>query len=537
MIETNYGLSFGAYARVLSAFVAVAGISAPAMAQDPEPTTFVDMMVPSLDGWADTNTLSVDVDSQQGRTYIYPNEAAKLADQNGAQDGTGSVAYVIWSLDNKSGRAPGIQTVTNDMDFPVANCIMASGISPDTNEPKTCVDDQGSSKRYKLRVTEADAPIDLVFNTSTAVIRYKGVKDPADDGGEDFEAFRAEFGLGRIYRVIKKWTNESGKRIVGFRLEVGFGIGDEFVPATLDDGVAFELRPLVPREFFVGRTGADDREVWDPFRYAVFSPAMFDDGKRERFEPGFFDTKMAGMSPSETEDGDKSQFIDTGASFDEQRGHRGSLSLNYFGMHRAQGEGKGLRGAPFGYMLPDQLATTGIYMHEDGDPATEGEILAWWDGRNYRYGIDKDFAVVSNDQLAKWAERLLSEDEVLDGPRYESAPMDDLSSLNVDPYIYLDERLLDENGELKHSSITLRVYTVSVAPDTGDGTETPEWMKEGNEAPELGTFAADEDGCGCVSARGSAAPSLGALILFGLGFGGLRRRRAAQGSGARQDRR
>ncbi len=168
-------------------------------------------------------------------------------------------------------------------------------------------------------------------------------------------------------------------------------------------------------------------------------------------------------------------------------------------------------------------------MDEDGDPATEGELLAWWDGEHYRYGIDDDFAVVPEAQLREWAERLLSEDEVLDGPRYESGPLDDLSALNVDPYIYLDERLLDANGDLVHPSITLRLRVVSVEDDTGDGTETPAWMREGNEAPELASF--QEQGCGCVSGSAGGPRSLPALVLFGLGFAGVRRRRVGRGTG------
>lgn len=506
----------------------LAGISAPVWAQEPEPNTFVDLMVPSLDGWSDLNTLTVESDSQEGMTFIYPNAAAKLADQNGAKDGTGSVAHVIWELDDKSGRAPGIQTVTNDLDFPVVNCIMASGISPGTENAKKCTDDPGSSKRYKLEIAKADVPIDMVFNTSKEVIRYKGVKNPDDDGGEDLEEFRAEFGIGRIYRIIKKWKNVTGERIVSFRLELGFGVGADFVPATLEDGVAFELRPLVPREFFSGKTGAGDREVWDKFRYATFSPQMFDDGRRERFEPGFFDNKPAGMSPLATE-GDKSQFIDTGRDLDPEKGFRGNLTGNYFGMHKQQGQGAGLKGKPFGYMMPDQLATYGIYEDEDGDPSTEGKILAWWDGEHYRYGLKDGFAIVPREQLQEWAQRLLSEDEILEGPRYESGPLDDLSGLNVDSFLYLDERLLDENGDLKHPSVTFRIITTSIAADSEEGTETPEWMKEGNLAPELASFlpeVVEGNGCGCATGTGRGVdPVLPGFFLLGLGFVAIRRRR------------
>ncbi len=80
-------VSKGSVVRVV-ALIGLVGASVPAMAEEPEPQTYVDVMVPSLDGWADLNTLTVDADSPEGRTFIYPDEQTKLADLNGALDGT-----------------------------------------------------------------------------------------------------------------------------------------------------------------------------------------------------------------------------------------------------------------------------------------------------------------------------------------------------------------------------------------------------------------------------------------------------------------
>src|SRR5690606_14439149 len=102
------------------------------------------------------------------------------------------------------------------------------------------------SKRYKLEVTESDVPIDLVFDLGVKDIRYKGIKDPADDGGEALETFKETYGIGRIYRVIQKVINNTDDRWVSVKFELGTGVGAAFTPLTYaNDGVAFELREAV----------------------------------------------------------------------------------------------------------------------------------------------------------------------------------------------------------------------------------------------------------------------------------------------------
>lgn len=516
-----------------------------ATAQIPTPNTYLDLLVPALTGWSDVNTLTVPTaDVAVGRTYIYPDAAARDADVAG--DGTGSVTFIGWKLDDLSGRAPGIQVVTDDFAFPVQNCIMASGEResqdfPGTIVPKTCSDDEGSSKRFFTEVTEADVPIDFVFNTGVRTLRYKGVKD--DDGGAAYEAFRDEFGTGRIYRMIQKIVNDTDERLVGFKVELGFGIGDDFEPASFDEhGVAFELRSMVPRQFFVGSTGADARLVWDPERFALFSRKFFFGPEpTTRFPLGFFDDrKTAGLSPPQSafdlvpehpstggqpcsachngintqaltvqqqaEVTDKPQFIYSGEDFFD--GRYGAMTRNYFDMLSEQAAGIDIAPYLFGYFLPEEIAPVVIGEHTDGDPATEPDKpMAWWDGQHWRYGVGGDvmglnpFGVVGPEQLTQWANLPLGYDaEGLEaGPRYEAELSDDLSAVNVEYFIYLGENFVEYSDFVDgiprsaapiSDRITLRLTAVSVdainigssSPGAGD----PPWVD--NPAPDLAEY-------------------------------------------------
>ena len=496
----------------------------PAFAVEPIPSTYVDVPVPQLTAWNDINTQTVDgISGATGKTFIYPDQATRDADLIDWDTfdpfvdhyGVDSVGYIFWELDDGSGRAPGLQVVTDDFDFPVNNCIMASGERPsaefpDSVVPKTCSDPEGSSKRYKLVVTEPDVPIDLVFDLGLKDIRYKGIKDPSDDGGEELSAFKEEYGLGRIYRWIQKIINSSDERWGSVKFEVGTGVGDAFTPLTEEDGVAFELRPLVPREFFEGETGAPDIEVWDPQRFATFSPKVYDDGLR-RFPPGFFDDNAAGLIPPQNTDvGDKSQFIDSGTTLED--GIIGAVTKNYFDIagNRSPEDAplnEPLAGNVFGYMLPTSLLPDVIVVHEDGNIETESDaIMAWWDGHDWRYGeegIDgirgtaDDFGVVAANLLEEWATKLGGRDlPIVDTDRYVSDVADDLRGLNTDAFVYIDDRLIDQaTGELKLESITLRITPRSVTAAIGavPGSELPDWVLPGNEAPELASYMPADD--------------------------------------------
>lgn len=483
-----------------------------AQVPDPEPTTYTDVPVPQLTGWNDSNILTTidGVTSATDKSWIYESVAAKeVAEIEGNDRTEGSVAAVFWELDNGSGRAPGIQVVTDNFDFPTNNCIMASGEIESTDFPgtivaKTCSDDEGSSKRYFLELTESDAPVDLAFDLGVKDIRYKGVKDPETDGGEALAEFRATYGIGRIYRVIQKVINNTDKRIASYKFELGTGVGDAFQPLTFEEHtVAFEMRPLVPREFFEGETGAPDISVWNPQRFATISPKMFDDGSRPRFDPGFLDHAAAGFLPPQLPpEGvgvEKSQFIDSGTSIVD--GIIGSMTPNYFNV--ADTQGVVIPGNMLGYQLPDLLIPTVIGEYNSNEVGGESDaIVAIWDGvdwRSGRAGLDGDpltpldnYAVIPLAQLQQWAAKPLglnipgeAEDDIV---RYEGILSDDLSGLNTDIFIYIGDKLLDESGALILDSITLRVTANSVEAVIGDvaGTEDPLWLA--NQAPTLASY-------------------------------------------------
>ncbi|MFC4259135.1 choice-of-anchor F family protein [Marinobacter lacisalsi] len=502
---------------VLSAGMVVGSV----VAQEPTPNTFVDVSVPQLTSWNEVNRLTVEpgIDGYTGataRTHIYTSEAAKDAAQaalTNAPDApetedtlwTDSAAVVYWELDDGSGRAPGIQVVTDDFDFPTNNCIMASGEREaddfeGTIVPKTCSDAPSSSKRYFLEIVEAGTPVDLVFDVGLKDIRYGGVKDPVDDGGEALEAFREEYGIGRIYRVIQKVINNTDQRLVGVKVELGHGVGDSFVPFDVaEDDVAFELRTMVPREFFDGETGAPDVAVWNESRFAHFAPKLFDTGERERFPPGFLSDQAAGLFPPQEFDdtSDKTQFIFSGDDTNAN-GYTGAITQNYFSMVDEQAMGTVLPRGLFGYWLSDSLATTVIGRYDEGDPAAESDAIeAWWDGYDWRYGQAGDaaglnpFGVVAPDQLEQWATQLLGRN-IPDGAavRYDSILGDDFANLNMDAYIYIGEGILDAEGNPKYDSITYRVTAVPTTDFQGVGNETPAWADggAGSPAPELASY-------------------------------------------------
>lgn len=500
--------------KAIMTIVGAGLISSNGLAADavPTPSTYADVSVPQLTGWDSSNIVTLGADAVSGATaksHVYP--SAEGAEGTVAES---SVAAVYWELDNDSGRAPGIQVVTDDLDVPVNNCIMASGEIestdfPGTFIPKTCSDEEGSSKRYFLEITSSDVPVDLAFSLGVKDIRYKGVKDPTTDDGVALSQFRDEFGIGRIYRVIQKTINNTDKRIASYKFELGTGLADDFVPLTFEEhSVAFEMRTAVPREFFDGETGAPDISVWDPLRFMTVSPKMFDDGSRARFDPGFVDHAAAGLlAPQSPADGvEKSQNIDSGLNIVD--GVIGAMSANYFNVadNVSETESISFPGNTFGYQLPDSLIPMVIGEYSTNEVGGESDsVVAIWDGTNWRAGrtgLDGDIAttpnydIIPDSQLEQWAAKLLgltilgeAEEDLV---RYDSIVSDDLSGLNTDVYIYIGDQLLDENGDLTIDSITLRVTANSVESVIGsvEGSEDPLWVTSGNEAPTLASYMA-----------------------------------------------
>ena len=503
------------------------------IAKDPTPNLYLDVPAPILSNWNMDNVFTVDdtVDGFTGataKTYIYNSvEDAEAAENDDDEWGTHSVGYITWELDNGSGRAPGLQVLNDNLDYKYHNCIMASGEMehpsfPDTIVSKACNDPQGSSKRVFLQLTKTETPVDLVFDLGVKDIRYKGLVDSTnseDDSGSNggssdkentIEQFREKYGVGRLYRVIQKVRNDTDKRVVSYKFELGTGVGDQFEALNFEEhGVGFEMQSSVPREFFDGRTGsAPDVDVWKTERFATFAPKLFDDGVRPRFSPGFLDHNAAGfMKPVYTVDAHwKVQNIDSGLSL--ENGIIGSLSQNFFSVNDTHDAN-----IPYdmlGYMLPNSQVPSviGYWLVNDIDAESEG-VVAIWDGYNWRSGragLDGDpetlgdnFAIIPPEQLTAWADKPLGLDIPGEDPdeliRYAVIPSDDLAGLNTDIFIHIGEKLLDEQSQPLFESLTLRVTARSiddVLPGV-PGSGLPEWMLVGNTAPDLSIYATVED--------------------------------------------
>ena len=468
--------------------------------------------LPALTGWNLDNAKTVNADSPDGRTWLYPDAATAAADTDGT--GVGSRGFVIWELDDSSGRSPGIQVRTNEpLVYALRNCIMASGERAGVS--KTCYDEQSSSKRFKLRVTGSETePVDLVFNVEpNAPFTYDAALTTAETDVK-----------GRIYRVFLKWANYTKLRAQGFKVVLGFGTGDKFVPATGAEGVTWELREYVPQSFFgiyiaPGSSQPLVREVWKDSELGTFSPGQYSP-LTDRFAEGFFDAAIAGLITPPLEKLPTSIYSGENPSL----WAIGAITQNYF--------------SRWGYMLNYLLLPTGIYEDPDGDPATEGELRAFWDGANWRYGQANGFAVVPDSVLAAWGALPLGTTP-LPGPRYYKAVIDDLGGLNSDIFINLDEKY---DATLPgQDKITLRVIPVAPADGIAGNETNPPWVA--NPAPALPTTPTETTptptvpvvtsssggGGGCaIGNDGRFDPTLPAMLFAGLGFLGWRRYKAGK---------
>jgi hypothetical protein len=486
--------------------------------------------------WNPVNArLGTHPDRPDGVIYIFPDaataetwwpEASILAsDPPPAGVPDDAVAYVHWALDNDSGTFPGIMA-KNDTAFQKRNCIMASGNTIETtnssgatvNVAKSCDNDQGTSKRFKMVVLKADTPIDLVFNTTTKDLEYLDANIICDGSGSQYDVCDNDNPF-RNYRYIMKWGNgtgtdtvsgpREGTRLVGFKVELGYGVGDgadpsNFVASPNDetDGLSFELEASLDGKYFdkVGETV----EVWIPTEFATISPSMFSLTSDDRTTPigGFWDKKPAGIYPPEIAN---ENIIDSRFN---------ATTANYFDVAATQGAASGVDFPDnmFGYLMyygifekgdPGNISA-GIYIDEDGDPATEGSIYAWWDGSSptccYRWGIDGSvidgvegpdaFGLVSEEKLAEIASRPLDENQVLDPPRYEIAYTDDLGGLNTDTYIKLGEAY----DPVAKPTFTVRFTAHSTGPnganlaDTDPGVADGPWTLDGNPPLALADF-------------------------------------------------
>ena len=492
-------------------------------------------------------------DRPDGVVYIFLNEADAeswwpLVANPAAPMPTGipdsAVAYMHWALDNDSGLFPGVMAISDDPDFKMKNCIMASGDTipfdvdkngdPTPAADKKCGNGQGTSKRFKLVIMQADQPIDIIFNTTNTTF---STTDPVKTAGDLTDLVYLNYddpavvpvdpsldvtdNIFRNYRYIMKVGNgtgtdvgpanarvaREGTRLAGIKVELGFTDGTG--PITPINGLTYELEECIADRYFdvapdhqsaqKGNCVTGKVEVWVEDEFATFSPSMYANIDDDRSPSGgYWDKRPAGIYPPETQD---PNVIDSGTET-AVTAQTGAITSNYFNIAANQGS-TAIEPMPaeviFGYMMhfgifaegDPGLIPMGIYKDEDGDPATEGELFAWWDGTSptccYRWGIDRDdngligpeeWGIVSNEELAWIADRELS-NTTLPPPHYEIAYVDDLGGLNVDTFIKITPAY-DADPVTGNPTFTVRLTGQSVATagiaDGVTGTADGPWV-------------------------------------------------------------
>jgi hypothetical protein len=143
-------------------------------------------------------------------TYIYPVPvSAYSADFNG---------FLVIDADEDV-VPPGIAAYLDGYtsgDTTFNGCIMASKEVPITGEFRPCGLGPDSGKRFKLRTSKVNQPIDIVFKISAGANQVEDVLH---------------------YNVFGKLTNDSGVSATGYKIEIGTGVGAAFVASTTVDGL------------------------------------------------------------------------------------------------------------------------------------------------------------------------------------------------------------------------------------------------------------------------------------------------------------
>lgn len=313
---------------------------------------------------------------------------------NGDPSDTGAVATGAISFTPPEAGSPGLRVDNTPYEIGGPNppsavgCIMASSDS-------TCDGDFQSGKRFKEVITGFE-PVDLVFNVDPTAM-------PSD----------GDTNVG--YQVFQKLINDTGRSLEGITIELGFGVGDDFVASSAGDGLGFSTSFA---------SGPDSAAAFSQFPFGLFGDAATNPNHELS---GFFDpTATSGFSTSLDED------------ILQMSGLTGAYS-DLFGPG----------------MLSRDDVPTGAFWDDDGDPLTDAVLMAWYDEEAELWAVLRDI-LAGDPATIDMPEYFATLAEVVGflGVSLDTGIIEDLANLNVNYAITLADTVSFEN-------FTLRV---SVAP-------------------------------------------------------------------------
>ena len=317
-----------------------------------------------------------------------------------------------------------------------ASCIMTTsfleGTYLDTTTPveTKCNSDFQTHKRFKLNMLPT-------------------MVEPGDIDGDGYGegvnlTFNVEAEAGtRGYVMLQKINNYTGKRLDGYKVEVGFLDGDGNFTKASDENADLRLS--------IGLGENDGEDIWTPDKLASFSHGLFGAETFEEPVPhfpedGFFDSRAAGF------------YVELNTTTSDMIESTGPIPNNYAALPVPNG-------APvagqFGNWLPSIWAPKGIFWDDDNDPATDATLMAFWgdtgDGTYAWMKGDRDgFAVVENSLLVAWAS----------SPVYNINTIEDVLNLGL-TYIV-------EVGDI--STFPVSKFTVRITPHVDENATVPGYV-------------------------------------------------------------
>lgn len=366
-------------------------------------------------------------------------------------DGSGELMGYVLAKDWPVGEPAGIKVINDDLTVNVPknkeqkplNCIMATsyldGHYLDSDDPQqvTCSGPFQSHKRYKIAMlpTTVDnigsESVDLVFNVE------------AEAGARDYQ----------IFQKINNWT---GKRLEGFSVQVGFGVGELF-QTVAEAGVALEnLNVSVPSN------------IWDAEQLALFSAGLFGPLDKHTGKIGFFDpVQRAGFYID--------QYVEGIQPLTDTLTATRTLGSDYaevpFGSAIAD---------QFGPWLSDNMLPYGIFFDDDGNPETDAELLAWY---GYNPALDA-FGWMGGSQDSNGAFAEITPAEIMQMGQNLSYTMDvieDLVNVGLNYVV-----TVGDVGTFPANTFTIRI---TPTPDTS-GAQAPGYV--GLEPEPLLLFASSD---------------------------------------------
>jgi hypothetical protein len=302
-------------------------------------------------------------------------------------DRTNAMMGIVLAKDWPVGEPAGIKIVNDDpgaKQGKPANCIMATsylkGYYLDSATPKQviCSSPFQTHKRFKVAMLpsmvdgQGAESVDLVFNVEP-------------EAGE------------RTYEMFQKINNWTGKRLAGFKVEVGFGVGDAFKSAGVAGVPLVHLNIAVPSD------------LWSPTQLATFSAGLFGPLDKHTGEVGFFDTKTrAGFYID--------QYVAGVQPLTDTLTATRPLPSDYANVPA----GAGAVARQFGPWLPNSMLPTGIFFDDDGNPDTDAELVAWYGhnpatgGLGWMRGASGSFAAIPAAEIQTMGANLSYTSDLID---------------------------------------------------------------------------------------------------------------------------